>query len=225
MDVAAFFAEYGPLLAEGTVDSLIMSVLSCLFAYVIGMPVGIAYALTTPNGLHPMRALNTVLGWIINVGRSIPFVILLVAIIPLTRLLVGTSLGVEGAIVPLTVAAAPFVARIVEQSLAEVDGGLIEAAQSFGSSTRQIVFKVMLRESLPSLIRGAAITFVNLFGYSAMAGTIGAGGLGDIAIRYGYQRWNAEVMIAAVVLCVVVIQIFQSLGDFLARKTDHRKKA
>ena len=145
------------------------------------------------------------------------------AIIPFTRLIVGTSLGVPGAIVPLTVSAAPFVARIVEQSLAEVDAGLIEAAQSFGSSTWQIVTKVMLRESLPSLIRGVAITFVNLFGYSAMAGTVGAGGLGDIAIRYGYQRWNAEIMIAAVILCVVLVQIFQSFGDAMARKLDHRK--
>lgn len=223
MDIGAFFVEYGPLLAQGTVDTLVMSVVSCLFAYVIGMPVGIAFALTTPNGLHPMRSLNTVLGWIINIGRSVPFVILLVAIIPFTRLIVGTSLGVPGAIVPLTVSAAPFVARIVEQSLAEVDAGLIEAAQSFGSSTWQIVTKVMLRESLPSLIRGVAITFVNLFGYSAMAGTVGAGGLGDIAIRYGYQRWNAEIMIAAVVLCVVLVQIFQSFGDLAARKLDHRK--
>ena len=147
---------------------------------------------------------------------------MLVAIIPFTRFVVGTSLGVPGAIVPLTVAAAPFVARIVEQSLAEVDKGLIEAAHSFGASNFQIIVKVMLRESLPSLVRGVAITFVNLFGYSAMAGTVGAGGLGDIAIRYGYQRFQGDVMLAAVILCVVLVQVFQSLGDLIARVIDHR---
>ena len=182
-----FFDKYGALLAQGTIDTLVMSIASCVFAYVIGLPLGIWFAVTTPNGLRPNKAVNTVLGWIINIGRSIPFIILLVAIIPFTRLVVGTSLGVPGAVVPLTVAAAPFVARIVEQSLAEVDKDLIEAAHSFGASNMQIITKVMLKESLPSLVRGVAITFVNLFGYSAMAGTVGAGGLGDIAIRYGYQ--------------------------------------
>ena len=217
-----FFEEYGALLAQGTLDTLIMSIASCFFAYVIGLPLGIWFSVTTPDGLRPNRAVNTVLGWIINIGRSIPFIILLVAIIPFTRLVVGTSLGVRGAIVPLTVAAAPFVARIVEQSLAEVDKDLIEAAHSFGASNFQIVTKVMLKESLPSLVRGVAITFVNLFGYSAMAGTVGAGGLGDIAIRYGYQRFQGDVMLAAVILCVVLVQAFQSLGDWLARSIDKR---
>ena len=220
--MAEFFAKYGLLLAQGTLDTLVMTLFSCLFAYVIGMPLGIWFAVTTPGGLRPNKGVNTVLGWIINIGRSVPFIILLVAIIPFTRLVVGTSLGVPGAIVPLTVAAAPFVARIVEQSLAEVDKGLIEAAHSFGASNLQIVVKVMLRESLPSLVRGVAITFVNLFGYSAMAGTVGAGGLGDIAIRYGYQRFQGDVMLAAVVLCVVLVQLFQSLGDWLARAIDRR---
>ena len=221
--MAEFFDKYGALLAQGTVDTLVMTLLSCLFAYVIGLPLGIWFAVTTPDGLKPNRAVNAVLGWIINIGRSIPFIILLVAIIPFTRFVVGTSLGVPGAVVPLTVAAAPFVARIVEQSLAEVDHGLIEAAHSFGASTFQIIVKVMLRESLPSLVRGVAITFVNLFGYSAMAGTVGAGGLGDIAIRYGYQRFQGDVMLAAVILCVVLVQIFQSLGDWLARAIDKRR--
>ena len=220
--MAEFFDKYGALLAQGTVDTLVMTLMSCLFAYVIGLPLGIWFAVTTPDGLKPNRAINTVLGWVINIGRSIPFIILLVAIIPFTRFVVGTSLGVPGAIVPLTVAAAPFVARIVEQSLAEVDHGLIEAAHSFGASNFQIIVKVMLRESLPSLVRGVAITFVNLFGYSAMAGTVGAGGLGDIAIRYGYQRFQGDVMLAAVVLCVVLVQVFQSLGDWLARVIDKR---
>ena len=217
-----FFDKYGALLAQGTVDTLVMSIASCIFAYVIGLPLGIWFAVTTPNGLRPNKAVNTVLGWIINIGRSIPFIILLVAIIPFTRLVVGTSLGVPGAVVPLTVAAAPFVARIVEQSLAEVDKDLIEAAHSFGASNVQIVVKVMLKESLPSLVRGVAITFVNLFGSSAMAGTVGAGGLGDIAIRYGYQRFQGDVMLAAVILCVVLVQVFQSFGDWLARTIDKR---
>ena len=217
-----FFDKYGALLAQGTIDTLVMSIASCVFAYVIGLPLGIWFAVTTPNGLRPNKAVNTVLGWIINIGRSIPFIILLVAIIPFTRLVVGTSLGVPGAVVPLTVAAAPFVARIVEQSLAEVDKDLIEAAHSFGASNMQIIMKVMLKESLPSLVRGVAITFVNLFGYSAMAGTVGAGGLGDIAIRYGYQRFQGDVMRAAVILCVVLVQVFQTFGDWLARTIDKR---
>ena len=217
-----FFDKYGALLAQGTIATLVMSIASCVFAYVIGLPLGIWFAVTTPNGLRPNKAVNTVLGWIINIGRSIPFIILLVAIIPFTRLVVGTSLGVPGAVVPLTVAAAPFVARIVEQSLAEVDKDLIEAAHSFGASNMQIIMKVMLKESLPSLVRGVAITFVNLFGYSAMAGTVGAGGLGDIAIRYGYQRFQGDVMLAAVILCVVLVQVFQTFGDWLARTIDKR---
>ena len=217
-----FFDKYGALLAQGTIDTLVMSIASCVFAYVIGLPLGIWFAVTTPNGLRPNKAVNTVLGWIINIGRSIPFIILLVAIIPFTRLVVGTSLGVPGAVVPLTVAAAPVVARIVEQSLAEVDKDLIEAAHSFGASNMQIIVKVMLKESLPSLVRGVAITFVNLFGYSAMAGTVGAGGLGDIAIRYGYQRFQGDVMLAAVILCVVLVQVFQTFGDWLARTIDKR---
>ena len=217
-----FFANYGELLAQGTIDTLVMTIASTFFAYVIGLPLGIWFAVTTPTGLAPNKAVNTVLGWIINIGRSIPFIILLVAIIPFTRLVVGTSLGVPGAVVPLTVAAAPFVARIVEQSLAEVDKDLIEAAHSFGASNMQIIMKVMLKESLPSLVRGVAITFVNLFGYSAMAGTVGAGGLGDIAIRYGYQRFQGDVMLAAVILCVVLVQVFQTFGDWLARTIDKR---
>lgn len=221
--LASFFDQYGLLLLDGTVDTLVMTLASTLFAYVLGIPLGVLLVVTAPDGLRPHAALNAVLGWIVNIGRSIPFIILLVAIIPFTRLIVGTSLGVPGAVVPLIVAAAPFVGRMVEQSLEEVDGGLVEAAQSFGASTWQIVMKVYLRESLPSLIRGVSITFVTLFGYSAMAGTVGAGGLGDIAIRYGYQRYQSDVMIAAVILCIVLVQVFQSLGDFTARKIDKRR--
>lgn len=221
--LAEFFDSYGMLLAEGTVDTILMTLISTLAAYILGIPLGVALIVTDKDGLKPHATLNTILGWIVNIGRSIPFIILLVALIPFTRLIVGTSLGVPGAIVPLVVAAAPFVGRMVEQSLAEVDGGLIEAAQSFGASTWQIVTKVYLRESLPSLIRGVSITVITLFGYSAMAGTVGAGGLGDIAIRYGYQRYQDDVMIAAVILCIVLVQVFQSVGDATARKVDKRK--
>ena len=219
-----FFEQYGELLLQGTWDTIVMTLVSTVFAYIIGIPLGVAVVLTDPKkGLLPHRAINAVLGWIINIGRSIPFIILLVAIIPFTRLVVGTSLGVPGAIVPLVVSAAPFVGRMVEQSLAEVDASLIEAAQSFGATIWQIVIKVYLMESLPSLIRGFSITLITLLGYSAMAGTVGAGGLGDIAIRYGYQRYMVDMMIATIVILIVVVQVIQSVCDFAARKVDKKK--
>lgn len=220
--LSQYWSDYGALLLEGTWDTLVMTTVSVVIAYLVGIPLGVLLVLTDKNGLHPNRPLNAVLGWIVNIGRSIPFIILLVALIPFTRLIVGTSLGVRGAVVPLTVAAIPFVARMIEQSLADIDSGLVEAGQSFGASTMQIVFKVYLKESLPSIVRGAAITFITLFGYTAMAGTVGAGGLGDIAVRYGYQRHKYDVMLGAVILCVVLIQVVQSLGDLIARKLDKR---
>lgn len=223
-DFSAFFAQYGNLFLQGTVDTLIMTCVATILAYVIGIPLGILLVVTSPNGLRPNRIVSTIVGWIVNIGRSVPFIILLVALIPFTRFIVGTSLGVPGAVVPLVVTAAPFAARMVEQSLEETDSGLVEAAQSFGASTWQIVWKVYLKETLPSLVRGAAITFVTLFGYSAMAGTVGAGGLGDIAIRYGYQRFQTDVMIFAVLLCVVLVIVFQAVGDVTARKIDKRRK-
>lgn len=224
MDFNAFFAQYGALLAQGTWDTIVMTVLSTLFAYVLGIPLGVLVTITADDGLWPHKACNRILGWIVNIGRSIPFIILLVAIIPFTRFVVGTSLGVPGAIVPLVVSAAPFVARMVEQSLREIDGSLIEAAQSMGASTWQIVWKVYLKESVPSLVRGASIVFITLFGYAAMAGTVGAGGLGDIAIRYGYQRYQTDVMIVTIVILVVLVQIVQSIGDVTARKMDKRNR-
>ncbi len=220
--LSQYWADYGTLLLDGTWDTIVMTAISVLIAYLIGIPLGVLLVLTDKGGLHPNRPLNAILGWIVNIGRSIPFIILLVAIIPFTRLVVGTALGVKGAIVPLTVAAVPFVARMIEQSIADIDASLVEAGQSFGANTWQIVTKVYLRESLPSIIRGAAITFITLFGYTAMAGTVGAGGLGDIAVRYGYQRHNYDVMVGAVILCIVLIQIVQSVGDLIARKVDKR---
>lgn len=220
--IVSFFDQYGALMAQGTLDSVVMTVLSTAFAYAFGIPLGVLLVLTAPGGLHPHRVLNSVAGWLVNIGRSVPFIILIVFMIPATRALVGTSLGVAAAIVPLSAAAVPFVARMVEQSLSEVDEGLVEAASSFGASTGQIVFKVLLAESVPSLIRGLSITFITLFGFVAMAGTVGAGGLGDIAIRYGYQRYQDDVMIAAIVLCVVIVQLAQSLASAAARRMDHR---
>lgn len=219
--LATFFDNYGMLLAQGTWDTLLMTIVSTFFAYVIGIPLGVLCVLTSPKGLMPHRIFNMVLGWIINIGRSIPFIILLVALIPFTRFIVGTSLGVPGAIVPLVISTAPFIARMVEQSIEEVDGGLVEAAQSFGANTWQIVYKVFLREALPSLVRGFAIVFITILGYSAMAGCVGAGGLGDIAIRYGYQRYQDDVMIATVIILIVIVQIVQSACNFAARKMEH----
>ena len=219
-----FFNDYGNLLIEGVQDTLVMTSVATLFAYLIGLPVGVLLITSNKKGICPNAPINAVLGWIVNIVRSVPFIILLVAIIPFTRLIVGTSLGVPGAIVPLVITAAPFVARAVEQSLAEVDGSLIEAAQSFGASKLQIVCKVLLWEALPSLIRGAALTFITLFGFSAMAGTVGAGGLGDIAIRYGYQRYQYDVMTVAVILCIILVQIVQSLGDFISRAINHHER-
>ena len=219
--LATYFDNYGMLLAQGTWDTLLMTIVSTFFAYVIGIPLGVLCVLTSPKGLMPHRIFNMVLGWIINIGRSIPFIILLVALIPFTRFIVGTSLGVPGAIVPLVISAAPFIARMVEQSIEEVDGGLVEAAQSFGANTWQIVYKVFLREALPSLVRGFAIVFITILGYSAMAGCVGAGGLGDIAIRYGYQRYQDDVMIATVIILIVIVQIVQSACNFAARKMEH----
>ena len=220
--LATFFDNYGMLLAQGTWDTLRMTIVSTFFAYVIGIPLGVLCVLTSPKGLMPHRIFNMVLGWIINIGRSIPFIILLVALIPFTRFIVGTSLGVPGAIVPLVISAAPFIARMVEQSIEEVDGGLVEAAQSFGANTWQIVYKVFLREALPSLVRGFAIVFITILGYSAMAGCVGAGGLGDIAIRYGYQRFMPEVMAAVVIILIVFVQSLQSFGDWMVRRVSHR---
>ena len=211
-------------LLHGIWETLYMTLTSTVMAYVLGIPVGIVLYITDKNGICKNRPVNFILGVIVNVLRSVPFLILLVAILPFTRLVVGTTLGSTAAIVPLVVAAAPFVARMVESSLKEVDGGLIEAAQSMGASTMQIIMKVLLPEALPSLINGSAIAATTILGYSAMAGTIGGGGLGKIAIDYGYYRYKYLVMFAAVVLLIILVQIFQSLGTHLATKSDKRLK-
>jgi D-methionine transport system permease protein len=220
--IDVFFDEYGLMLAKGTLDTLIMTTISTLVAYAIGIPIAVGAKITEPGGLQPQRALNAVLGWIINIGRSIPFIIMMVVLIPFSRFVMHTSIGVQGAIVPLSVAAIPFVARMVESSFSEVHPGRIEAAQAFGANTFQIITKVYLNESLPSLIRGGAITYITVFGYSTIAGAIGAGGLGDIAVRYGYYRYQDDVLIVSLVILIVVIQIIQSVFDLVARRIDKR---
>nr|WP_319805840.1 methionine ABC transporter permease [Dactylosporangium fulvum] len=195
---------------------------AAVFTALGGVLVGVLLVLTDRGGLLPLRPVNALLGLVVNVGRSLPFIILLVAIIPFTRALVGTTIGTEAAIVPLTVGAIPFYARIVETALREVDRDVIAAARAMGASRTQIVRKVLLREARPGLVAGFTITVVALVGYSAMAGVVGGGGLGDLAIRYGYQRFENEVMIATVVVLVVFVQLVQMLGDLVARRLSHK---
>lgn len=213
-----------PMLMEGSGETLVMTFVSALFAYLIGVPLGVALILTDKDGLRPMRAFNAVLGWIVNVGRSIPFVILMLVIAPLTRLIVGKAFGTKATIVPLVVAAAPFVARMVEQSLKEIDSGVVEAARTMGATNMEIILKVLLPESVPSLIRGAAVTVITLVGYSAMAGALGGGGLGDIAVRYGMHRYQYDVMILTLILIVIIVQVIQVIFELVAKKIDNRTR-
>jgi D-methionine transport system permease protein len=221
---AEFWAQYGGLLVEGTIDTLVMVVVSTFFAYLLGLPMGVALILTQPHGIRPNRILNRVLGWIINIGRSLPFIILMVAIMDFTKLIVGTKIGVKGAIVPLVISAAPFIARMVETSLAEVDAGVVEAAQSMGASPLQIVWKVYLPEAKPSLILGGAISIVTILAYTAIAGAVGAGGLGDLAIRYGYQRRVPSMMWVTVVFLIVLVQVIQYVFSRVSTRIDKRLK-
>ena len=223
--VTEFIEEYGELLGQGVVDTLVMLIVSTAIAYVIGTVLGVVLYLTAPGSLRPMRALNAVLGWVVNIGRSLPFIILLISIMPFTDALVGTTSGVRGVIPPLVVSTAPFVARMIEQSLAEVPRASVEAAEACGASIPRVVISALLPEALPSIVRGVSITLIAELGYTAIAGAVGAGGLGDIAIRYGYYRYEDEVMIVTVVLLIVLVQIIQSACDFIARKTDHRSQA
>ena len=217
-----FLNVYASLLGQGIADTLAMLLISTFFAYIIGLFLGIVLYVTEPAGLRPHKALNAVLGWIINMGRSIPFIILLVAVMPMTRTLVGTTTGVRGVIPPLVLSTAPFVARMVQQSLAEVPKDAIEAAESCGASVPRIVVSALLPEALPSIVRGISITLITALGYTAIAGAVGAGGLGDIAIRYGYYRYEDEVMLVTVVLMIILVQIIQRTCDAIAKAIDHR---
>ena len=204
-------------------ETIYMVALSTLFSGIFGFGIAIIMILTGSKGLRPNKAVYTFLDVAVNLLRSFPFIILMIAIIPLTRLIAGTSIGCTASIVPLTIAATPFVARIMEGSLLEVDPGVIEAARSMGASNLQIVFRVMLVEARTSLISGATIVTGTILGYSAMAGTVGGGGLGDIAVRYGYNRWQTDIMLVTVILLVVLVQIFQTIGMLIANKLDKRK--
>ena len=221
---SAFWTKYGSMLLIGTRDTLLMTSISTVFAYLLGLPLGVALILTQPHGIRPNRVVNQVLGWIVNVGRSLPFLILMVAILDFTKLIVGTKVGVRGAIVPLVVSAAPFIARMVETSLAEVDAGVVEAAQSMGASTAQIVWKVYLPEAMPSLILGASISIITILAYTAIAGAIGAGGLGDLALRYGYNRNVPSMMLVTVVLIIALVQVIQTVFSRLSTGIDKRLK-
>ncbi|MDY3281983.1 methionine ABC transporter permease [Dysosmobacter sp.] len=220
--ISAFWNQYGQLLTDGTVDTFVMVIVSTVFAYLLGLPMGVLLIITQPHGIWPRKWINRVLGWIINIGRSLPFIILMIAIMDFTKLIVGTKIGVKGAIVPLVVSAAPFIARMVETSLSEVDAGVVEAAQSMGASVPQIVWKVYLPEAKPSLILGASISIITILAYTAIAGAVGAGGLGDLAIRYGYQRKVPSMMWVTVILIIVLVQVIQSVFSWLATKVDKR---
>lgn len=211
------------MLLEGIKDTLYMTLTSTLIGYVIGLPMGILLTVTDKDGIHPNTAVYKVLDVIANLIRSVPFLILLIVLIPFTRFLIGRSYGPTATIVPLVIAAAPYIARMVESSLKEVDAGVIEAARSMGASNFTIVTKVMLVEARTSLIVGATISLGTILGYSAMAGTVGGGGLGDIAIRYGFTRWQTDIMIVTVILLVILFQIFQTIGMKLASNLDRRK--
>ena len=220
--ISAFWAQYGELLLEGTWETLIMVSVSTVLAYVIGVPLGVALIVTQPQGIRPHRAVYGVLGWIVNIGRSLPFAILLVALMPYTRLIVGTAIGDKGAIPPLVISAAPFVARMVETSLSEVDAGVVEAAQSMGASPLQIIRKVYLPEAMPSLVLGGAISVVTILAYTAIAGMVGAGGLGNIAIQYGHNRGVTSLMWVTVVLLIIFVQIVQWIFSWWSRRIDKR---
>lgn len=210
------------MLWESFLETLLMVGVAGTLGAAVGIPLGILLNSTASGGIRPAGLFNRPLGWLVNAVRSTPFIILLVAIIPLTRLIAGTSIGTAAAIVPLTIAAAPLIARLVETSLREVDKGLIEAAQSMGATDLQIIVKVLIPEALPGIIAGLTIALVALVGASAMAGAIGGGGLGDMGIRYGYQRFMPEVMLAVVVILIAFVQSIQSLGDWLVRRVSHK---
>ena len=212
------------MLVEGTFVTLYMTLVSTILAYLLGLPMGIALVVTAKDGLCPNKRIYKILDIVANVVRSIPFLILLILVIPFTRLVVGQSYGPTATIVPLTLAAAPFIARMVESSLLEVDKGVIEAAQSMGAGLWTIIWKVMLAESRTSLIVGGTIALGTILGYSAMAGAVGGGGLGDIAIRYGYYRYQVDIMLVTVVLLILLVQILQFVGMKISRKLDKRTR-
>ncbi|HIZ88550.1 MAG: ABC transporter permease [Mucispirillum sp.] len=220
----AFFNHYGTLLVNATLETIYMTAVSTFFSYILGVPLGVALSVTKKGGIAESPVFNNAAGWVVNILRSVPFIILMVFVIPFTRLIAGTSIGPNAGNIPLIIAATPFVARIVEQSIEEVDKGLIEAAKCMGATNFQIITKVMLKESRPSLIRGLSISAITILSYSAITGTIGAGGLGDMAIRYGYQQYIDSVMYSTVILLIIIVMLIQWLCNIWAFKADKRNK-
>ncbi|MBU3210248.1 methionine ABC transporter permease [Clostridium algidicarnis] len=206
------------IILPALLDTLYMVVSSTILAVILGFVLAIILVVTSPKGLNPNKLLYNILDFIINILRSMPFLILMISIAPFTKFIVGKSIGTNAAIIPLTIGAMPFAARVIESSLNEVDYGIIEAAKSFGSSNMQIIFKVMVKEALPSIVSGITLTVINVIGYSAMAGSIGAGGLGDVAVRYGYHRFKADVMIITVIILIILVQLIQALGNILYKR-------
>jgi D-methionine transport system permease protein len=212
------------MLWEGTIATIYITLLSSVLAYAAGLPLGVLLVATAKGGVRPVPWLNKLLGFVVNILRSVPFLILLIAVLPLTRVIVGTTIGTNATVVPLFIASFPFIARLVEASLLEVSDGVVEAAWSMGSSPLQIIRKVLLPEALPSLINGAAIAVTTILSYSAMSGIVGGGGLGDIAIRYGYHRYETDIMFITVIELVVIVQVLQALGERWAKGSDKRLK-
>lgn len=222
--ISAFFEQYTSLLLGGIGETLFMTLTPTLFAYLLGLPMGVLLTITKPSGIAAAPRFNAVFGWAINILRSLPFMILMIFIIPFTRLITGTSIGAAAACVPLTLAAAPFVARMVEQSLEEIDQGTVEAARCMGATNWQIVTRVLLVESVPSLLRGLSISTITILGYTAITGAVGAGGLGNIAFRFGYQRYQNDVMYVTVALLILLVCIIQTLFNIIARRSDKRSR-
>ncbi|MCO7071135.1 methionine ABC transporter permease [Vibrio cholerae] len=220
--IAQWFALNSDLLLTATWQTLYMVAIAGAVGFALGIPLGVILHTTKKEGLLENLPLNRALGTVVNIGRSVPFLVLMVAIIPVTKLIVGTFIGTTAAIVPLTIGAIPFVARLIESALLEVPTGLVEAAQSMGATPLQIIRKVLLPEALPTILNSVTITLVTLVSYSAMAGTVGGGGLGDVAIRYGFHRYDITIMAVTVVMLIVLVQIIQSIGDALVRRVDHR---
>ncbi|NAW69401.1 methionine ABC transporter permease MetI [Vibrio sp. V27_P1S3P104] len=220
--ISAWLSLNSDLLLTATWQTIYMVAVAGLIGFAIGIPLGVVLHLTKKGGLLENIRLNKILGAIVNIGRSVPFLVLMVAIIPVTKLLVGTFIGTTAAIVPLTIGAIPFVARLIEGALIEVPSGLVEAAQAMGATPMQIIRKVLLPEAMPTILNSVTITLVTLVSYSAMAGTVGGGGLGDVAIRYGFHRYDVTIMAVTVVMLIVLVQIIQSIGDFLVRRVDHK---
>lgn len=210
------------MLWEGVLDTLYMTVVSTVLSYVFGMIMGVLLVICRNDGIAPRPVLYAVLDVAVNLTRSFPFLILMIAVIPFTRFLVGTTIGNNATVVPLVIAAAPFVARLIEASLLEVDGGVVEAAQSMGASTWQIITKVLLPEALPSLLNGSAVAAITILGYSAMSGAVGGGGLGKLAIMYGYNRYQTDIMFTTIILLIVIVQLFQMLGNWATKRCDKR---